>query len=124
MIETVMITQNKQNEWETALHAEFIFKKHIIQIPKGYKFDMATIPRMFWPFVGKHELKINGPLVHDFLYENKGIILDMDNTTVTYTRKEADLQFLKEMKEDHVPFMTRNIAYACVRALGATYYYT
>lgn len=43
----------------------------VIRIPKGYKWDLSSVPRFLWwllPPDGDFQI---GALIHDFLYENK-----------------------------------------------------
>ena len=77
-------------------------------IREGFVFDFASIPwYMQWfeqPATGKHRY---AALVHDWLY-HKGIT----------TRYEADLIFLKLMKQDGVSWLKRNLMFAAVRLGG------
>ena len=38
---------------------------------EGFRFDLASIPRVFWFLVSPFELSIAAPLLHDFLYAAK-----------------------------------------------------
>lgn len=111
------LIQVSTEEWITASHYSFRFQDKLVEIPVGYKFDMASIPRMLWPFVGKHELGVTPTLIHDYLYEHKGCLIACD-----YTRKEADERFFQEMKAIGISRIVRNIAYRAVRLFGWTYW--
>ena len=39
-----------------------------LTVPAGFAFDLASIPRLFWPLAAPFELSIAAPLLHDFLY--------------------------------------------------------
>lgn len=59
-----------------------------IMIEKGYKYDLASVPKIFQPLLGKKEkLAVEACLLHDYAYEYH--ILD---------RKTADLVFLRLME--------------------------
>jgi hypothetical protein len=47
-----------------------------IFIPKGFRYDGATVPRWFWSITGLTRDGIHRPaaLVHDYIYVNKGQI--------------------------------------------------
>lgn len=76
-------------------------------IPKGFVFDFASIPRVFWIIIAPSELGDVAPLVHDWCYRNgRG------------TRKEVDKVFLKDMIEDNIIFWKRWLAYNLVRTCG------
>lgn len=78
-------------------------------IPKGFRFDGASIPRFFWRIMG-HPLStdtLKAALVHDFLY-----------ATEMVSRKNADFLFRELMRVNRVPFLKRYLMYAAVRFFG------
>lgn len=105
-----------------------------VKIPKGFKFDLSTIPRFLWGFVAPFELSIIAPLVHDFLYVNKGKLkinnqkmLSLANDSeegeiIHISRHEADSIFLEHMKLEGVGFLKRWIAYFGVRLIGGIFW--
>jgi hypothetical protein len=79
-----------------------------IVIPKGFKTDGASIPRIFWwtgwtPFCGS---TLESAIVHDFLYRWH------------FPRLTADLIFLNMMESRRVPFLKRWIYFIVVRLFG------
>lgn len=80
----------------------------VITIPKGYEYDLASIPRLAWWAIAPYELGILSPLIHDYLYEKKG-------SDGVKTRKEADLIFLELMEKEGVSRWRRTAAYYSVR---------
>ncbi len=79
-------------------------------IPKGFKFDGASIPRFAWsvvghPFSGK---LVRGAMVHDWLYR----------TGSSGHRAIADAVFLHLLKEDKVAVWRRWVIYLSVRFFG------
>ena len=87
--------------------------EHEIKVLEGFKFDLSSIPRFLWGIIAPFELSISAPLIHDFLYRNRGVI-----PTKTYTKKEADLLFRKMMKEEGVRAWRCRAAYHAVRLFG------
>jgi hypothetical protein len=91
-----------------------------ITIAAPFEFDLATIPRIFWPLIAPFELSIVAPLAHDFLYLNKG---DPPPPALvpprTYTRADADALFRRLMRAEGIPAWRRVLAYAAVRVFGA-----
>lgn len=79
-------------------------------VPKGFKTDFASIPRIFWTIiapVGKHTLP---SVLHDYLYEH--------GASLGVSRKEADKIFWDAMIESHVAQITANVIWFCVRVFG------
>lgn len=77
------------------------------EIPQGFVFDFASIPRLFWNIISPTELGDKGPLEHDWEYRN-GI----------GTRKRADQRLLENMKKDGITWWKRQTAYSLVRLWG------
>jgi hypothetical protein len=78
-------------------------------VPKGFKTDGASIPRIVWPligspFTGRYS---QAAVLHDFLYY-----------TQMTTRRKADRIFLEAMGVLKVPFWKRTIMYLAVRVAG------
>ena len=80
-----------------------------ITVKKGFKFDGASIPKLFWnvigsPFTGKYRV---AALIHDGLYAAEA-----------YERDICDIIFLEIMKEHGVSWLKRHTMYMAVRAGG------
>lgn len=72
----------------------FFFRTHEITIPASYQWDGPTGV----PYVGTiNRGWLEPSLQHDFLYEEQGRLSD-----VTYTRKEVDEWFFKELRANGV----------------------
>lgn len=86
----------------------------VIVVPKGFKTDFATIPRIFWSIIapiGKWTLP---SVLHDYLYDcgyKYGI-----------SRKKADKIFYDAMIKSHVARITANVMWCCVRAFARKHY--
>ncbi len=92
---------------------------YFITVPQGFKFDLASVPRVFWGLISPFDLSIVAPLVHDFLYHHKG---DPPEEAVDpprmYTRKASDVLFKRIMKQEGVWRWRRQLAYTAVRLFG------
>lgn len=83
--------------------------QYTISIKKGFDFDGASIPRIFWsiignPIIGKFNI---AALVHDALYASQFI-----------DRKISDDIFLELMKIYKVGYLKRYLMYNAVRLFG------
>lgn len=79
----------------------------IVRVKKGFKTDLASIPRVLWrvlPPVGKYDA---AAVVHDWLYQNNGC-----------TRKQADDVLYEAMHALGVSAWQRYTIYAGVRVGG------
>lgn len=83
-------------------------------IPKGFKTDFASIPRIFWNIIaplGKHTLP---SVLHDYLYTF--------GHSLGISRKQADKIFFDAMIESHVARITANFMWFCVRIFARKHY--
>lgn len=79
----------------------------MVNIPKGFVTDLASVPRLFWnifPPFGKY---IDAAVIHDYLYQ-----------TQTMPRSVADGALMEGMKLCNVNWMTRQTIYRFVRIGG------
>lgn len=108
----------KDKQWE--LCDPFPFKGYglDITIHAGYRFDLASIPRLFWREISPFELGIVPPLVHDYLYEKGGRIKQNNGLSAKFSKLEADNIFLALMKREGVSWWKRSVAYRAVRWFG------
>ena len=86
----------------------------IINIPKGFVYDMSTVPKWLWSFVRPVNDGLFGYLIHDVLYINKvnGI-----------TRKQADKEMLFWTSIINSNKFDNYIRYYIVRLLGWLWWY-
>lgn len=87
-----------------------------ITVPKGFVYDRASIPRIFWVLMDKDSLSNVAPLFHDFLYRNGGrparnLVLPYR----TFTREDTDNLFFELMTKCGVETWRRKAAYEAVR---------
>jgi hypothetical protein len=93
-----------------------------LRVPRGFLFDLASVPRPLWAIIAPHELSVRAALVHDHLYRNAGLIIPGDahpgEIIRRFTRFDADILFLRMMREDGVPLWRRSLAFLAVRIGG------
>lgn len=78
-----------------------------IAVPKGFKHDLASIPRIFWTIVPKSGLHDGPAVIHDWCYVN-----------LWRTRRLSDLLFLCLMKVVGSWWLRRNVMWCAVRSAG------
>lgn len=86
----------------------------IINIPKGFVYDMSTVPKWLWSFVRPFNDGLFGYLIHDALYINKvkGI-----------SRREADKEMLFWTNIINENKFDNYLRYYIVRLLGWLWWY-
>ena len=97
-----------------------------LQVPAGFEFDLASIPRpVFWLFgwAGFRPDSVHpaGPCVHDWLYRNGGkvdVMVDEVMTERQFTREEADDMFRQILIATGTPKWRANVMHTAVRAGG------
>lgn len=100
-------------QWE--LTENFYVKRMRGIIEKGFRFDLASIPRLFWRVTAPFELSIEAPLAHDYLYRFQGRYTDITGIRRKLSRKDTDDLFLQIMTDEGVGWFRRNAAYRAVR---------
>ena len=96
----------------------------IVTAKRGFKTDLASIPRLLWGFIASFELSLVAPIVHDLIYGSAGAVTMPDGEVMPadkrFDRKEADDLFLELMTRSKVAYWKRNVAYLAVRAFGGS----
>jgi hypothetical protein len=103
------------------LEAEFWFpdEGRVITVPKGFLFDLSSVPRFLWWLIAPFELSVVAPLIHDFLYRYGGKPpAGSIEPPHEYTRAEVDRVFSHIMKAEKVAPWRRVFGYAAVRIFG------
>jgi hypothetical protein len=83
-----------------------------LEIPKGFVFDGASLPRPFWAILG-HPMTpqyCTAALIHDFLYQGK------------LPRHKADKIFRTVLKDHGTPNWKAQLMYRGVRLFGWIFY--
>jgi len=125
IIGSYVLLENFTYKWKVN-----IFDRKLV-VPKGFVFDLASVPRIFWTPTGisPDRLRWTAPLIHDFLYEYQGRLPAGSYFMKTYkkvweedktqwTRKNADRIFCRLMREDGISRFNRRMAYRAVRLGG------
>lgn len=90
---------------------------HTLIVPKGYKTDLASVPRIFWAIISSFELSLAAPVFHDLIYQCAGELLEGTVEPFPrqkFERSEADNLFLELMTKANVPRWKREVAYYAV----------
>lgn len=82
-----------------------------VVVPKGFVFDLASVPRVLWPVIGPAELSLEAACVHDWLYATSG-------EDGRFSRKQADDLFRRMMSLYGVTGWKSWAAYRAVRLFG------
>ncbi|MBN1351709.1 DUF1353 domain-containing protein [candidate division KSB1 bacterium] len=115
----------EEDEWELVERYSVQVSGYDFDIPEGFRFDLASIPRVVWWLIAPFELSLVAPLVHDFMYEYEGQVpsesVEPDHI---FERKEADDIFRELMKLEGVPEWRVILAYNATRWFGGLYWGT
>lgn len=79
----------------------------VITVPRGFKTDFASVPRIFWTIIPPDGNYTQCAVLHDYGY-----------FTQKRSRKEVDKIFLESMKVLGVPTWKRHTMYRAVRSFG------
>jgi hypothetical protein len=100
--------------WEVMEDYFYQTSRGVIVVPKGFKTDYASVPRIFRNIINSYGKHGRGAVVHDWLYSNQ--------CKIDITREEADKIFLEIMKECGVGSIKRNLMYRMVRMFGSSHF--
>lgn len=89
-------------------------------VPKGFKTDFASIPRIFFVLFPKNGNYDAAAIVHDWLYVTQPMVHGpkWTRSRMPITRRDADGIFRRIMKELGVRCVRRNLMYLAVRIGG------
>ena len=79
----------------------------IINVPRGYVTDLASVPRALWTIFPPHGRYAKAAIVHDYLYSN-----------AIGSKRWADQVFFEAMGVLGVPQWRKCVMYWAVRLLG------
>lgn len=93
-----------------------------ITAKRGFRSDLASIPRLFWVIIAFHDLSLIAPIMHDVIYRCGGLVVlpqgEVEPAGRKFERKDADDLFLELMTRSNISYWKRNVAYLAVRAFG------
>lgn len=102
------VTPLEEKKWKLTKSWKILVDSNKITIPKGFTFDFATVPRLFWIFASPATGKYRKPaLVHDWMYATK-----------YKTKSYADNVFLRNMTYYGVGWLKRYLMYIAVVIFG------
>lgn len=83
-----------------------------ITVPEGFRHDLASVPRMFWPLLGPMDLSVEAALVHDMIYQHHAVGGRL------FKRREADRLLRLIARRERVPVWRCWAAWLAVRGFG------
>ena len=108
-----------EGDWEVVETYRFDRTGHAFSIFQGFRFDLASVPRIAWPLIAPFELSLVAPLAHDFLYRYGGSPpAGSIEPPHSFTRLETDDLFFDLMQAEGVPSWRSYPAYGAVRAFA------
>jgi Protein of unknown function (DUF1353) len=91
----------------------------LLTVKAGFRWDLSSVPRIFWPFVAPFELSVVASLFHDALYREGGDVQAMTTPPPThYSRSDADRVFYDIMEKEGIGWTRRHVAWMAVRDFG------
>lgn len=95
----------------------------LIIVPPGFVTDLASVPRVVWPFYPPDGPWAKAAVIHDFLYATKGTGEWHTQRGITradpYSRKEADDILKEAMADRNVGKWEQGVIWSSVRLGGA-----
>jgi hypothetical protein len=113
-------------DYEVVEDYPYTFRGTTITVPKGFVYDRASIPRLFWLAIDKDSLSNVAPMFHDLLYRYGGKLERLDRRLVKpykeFTKDEADDLFYELMGKCGVIDWRRNAAYLAVHTFASSHW--
>lgn len=106
----------KESAW-VLLNADFAYEVggigsgEVIEVPRGFVTDLASVPKFLWWIVAPFGLHAKPSVLHDWLYRSP-------SAREVYTRKQADRVFYESMLVASVPARRAKLMYIAVRLFG------
>lgn len=101
--------------WLIQKDVTFLVSGRKFEVPKGYWFDGASVPRFLWSIASPTGKAFEAACLHDWLYDTRG-------SHYKLTRKQVDIIFLQHMEKDRVSCLQRYMYYLGVRIFGGYYW--
>lgn len=102
-------SNKKGTRWITLKDYTFtLTDEKVITVPKGFEWDLSSVPRILWFLFPPYGKFIKGSLIHDYLYRVKGY----------RTRRFADKQMLYFSNKFNKNKLDNYIRYYSVRLFG------
>lgn len=87
----------------------------LVIIPKGFKTDLASIPKIFWSIISPLEAHFPAAVLHDYFYR---VPLARKIGGIILSREQVDNVFLEEMFDLKISWCKRKVMYYVVRFGG------
>ena len=105
--------------WEIAKDFTYELEGQKFVIPKGFKFDGASIPKFLHTFLSPVGVLLMGGLVHDYAYKYQTLLKNNKKDTMgVITQKRADEIFRDIGIEVNGFFLMNQLAYLSLRLGG------
>lgn len=117
MREPIITRDVPEGVWVLVEDYEIRIRWGVLLIRRGFRFDMASVPRIFWRIIAPHELGLAAPLVHDYFYQCRGRFTPVGERAVQLTRSQVDQVFYEMMTDEGVGWR-RKPGYFGVRVGG------
>ena len=113
-------TPGSTGEWELTGSLVYEGNRDRFTVPKGFKTDFASIPRILQILVPKNGSHDAAAIIHDFLYRRQPFVPSPapSQAMQRISRKDADRLFRRIMRELGVNCIRYNLMYAGVRIGG------
>ncbi len=115
------VRQIDERLWEIVAPYSIATPVGTFNIPAGFRFDLASVPRIAWTVIGApFQYGKAAPVCHDLTYHYGGNVpWGMITPWRPFSRHEADKLFLEMMTAERVPTVRRRLAYHAVRLFGS-----
>lgn len=112
----LILKKKKKREWEVLQSFTYevghLGSGESIEVPAGFVSDLASVPRIFWPFLPPDGDYSQAAVLHDWLCIRKG------NVERKYNYIEVSKIFLESMAVLNVNFFIRQTMYYGVLLFG------
>lgn len=107
-------------EWELINDLVYQGNQDRFTVPKGFRTDFASIPRLFAWLIPKNGSHDAAAIVHDYLYRHQPLVPSPAplRSMQWISRKDADRLFRRIMREIGTNRVRYNLMYAGVRVGG------
>lgn len=106
-------------EWELTAQLRYHGNTDTFTVPIGFRTDFASVPRLFWSFIGPTGLHTRAAVLHDWLYVEAPLVKGTKPGTLRrITREEADGLFLRVLREAGVSTWKSVTMHRAVRWFG------
>ena len=111
------LADGSKEHWVTLAHFAYRDTDGTLYIvPAGFRNDLASVPRMFWPAVDPTNKIAFGAIVHDWLYATRGVVRPW---LPMISRAKADAIFRRALVANGAGSVEALGKWAAVRVGGA-----